>query len=273
VEGGAVFPYSLAHGGTLNCPYSASLPDAESRTNTATVEVACGSKVGGGSGTADVVFGAPTTEVDECIDVTDDQYGSLGTVCYSDLPKTLEYSLYVGPYYECGDYEFINIASFVTNDTETTGSDSWTVTVHVPCPGGCTLTQGYWKTHSHHGPAPEDEDWFKLGDVDGDGISEGADETFFWSGQTWYQVLRTPPSGGNAYYILAHQYIAARLNILNGAASTPQVDAAIAWATTFFNTYKPSSSLNKTLRAQAISNANLLDQYNNGYIGPGHCSE
>jgi hypothetical protein len=28
-----------------------------------------------------------------------------------------------------------------------------------------------------------------LGDVDGDGISEGADETFFQSNQTYYQGL------------------------------------------------------------------------------------
>ena len=32
-----------------------------------------------------------------------------------------------------------------------TGSASWTIDVTVPCAGGCTLTPGYWKTHSSFG--------------------------------------------------------------------------------------------------------------------------
>lgn len=144
---------------------------------------------------------------------------------------------------------------------ETGQSDSASVTVTCTPRGGCTLTQGYWKTHSKYGPAPYNQTWAQIGE----------DTPFFNSGQSWYQVLWTPPSGGNAYYILAHQYIAARLNILNGAASTPEVDAALAWAEGFFNTYTPSSSLSRAVRAQAIFYADLLDRYNNGYIGPGHC--
>jgi hypothetical protein len=131
----------------------------------------------------------------------------------------------------------------------------------VPCPG-CTLTQGYWKTHSSYGPAPYDDAWALIGE----------DTTFFLSGKSYYQVLWTPPAG-KAYYVLAHQYIAAKLNILNGASSTPSVDAAIAWAESFFNTYTPSSALSRSMRNQVLSYATTLDQYNNGYLGPGHCSE
>ncbi len=274
VDCGVSFPYLLAAGGTLACTYSASLPDASGRTNTATATLqnydydyqmnATPDGTTDFSGTASVDFSNATmNEADECIDVSDTYAGSLGTVCYSDLPVTFSYSRWIGPYYICGDYTVENTASFVTNDTGATGSDSWTVSVHVPCEGGCTLTPGYWKTHSKYGPAPYDDTWALIGE----------DTPFFLSGQSWYQVLWTPPAGGNAYYILAHQYIAARLNILNGAASTPAVDDALAWATNFFNTYTPSSKLSKTLRAQVISTAYLLDQYNNGYIGPGHCSE
>jgi hypothetical protein len=131
--------------------------------------------------------------------------------------------------------------------------------------GGCTLTPGYWKTHSEFGPAPYDDTWAQLPD--------GASTLFFLSGQSYYDVLWTPPTGGNAYYILAQQYIAAVLNQLNGAASTPEVDDALAWAETFFATHTPADKLSRTVRADAISFAELLDQYNNGYIGPGHCSE
>ncbi len=262
-------------GGSLTCTYGTALPNASDRLNTATATLqnyayastGAGAPSGttGFSGTANVSFGNATmTEYDECIEIADDRVGSLGTLCYPDAPRTFHYSLYIGPYDTCGTYEFVNVASFVTNNTGAAGSDSWTVTVNVPC-GGCTLTPGYWKTHSAYGPARwPDATWALIG---------GPDTAFFQSGKSWYQVLWTPPSGGNAYYILAHAYIAARLNILNGAATTPAVDTALAWATGFFSTNTPASNLSKTVRNQATTYAALLDSYNNGAIGPGHCNE
>jgi hypothetical protein len=146
---------------------------------------------------------------------------------------------------------------------ETGQSDSASVEVRcVPPEHGCTLTPGYWKTHSKYGPAQYDSTWALIGE----------DTAFFLSGKTWYEVLWTPPSGGNAYYILAHAYIAARLNVLAGTSTTPAVDAALAWATTFFSTHGPSPSPSGSLRATALANATTLDNYNNGLIGPGHCS-
>ena len=128
---------------------------------------------------------------------------------------------------------------------------------------GCTLTQGYWKNHSKYGPAKKyDETWALVGE----------DTPFFLSGKTWYQVLKTVPKG-NAYYILAKQYIAAELNILSGASTTPEVDTTLAWAESFFNSYLPGSALSKEVRKEAVYKAWLLDIYNNGYIGPGHCSD
>jgi hypothetical protein len=284
----------LAPGGTLTCTYSANLPDASSRTNTATATLQNYSYDylvnGTPTGTTDfsascaVDFSQATiNHVDESINVSDGYAGALGTVCYPNVPKGFTYRRNIGPYNVCGDYTVENPASFETNDTHTAGSDSWTINVHVPCPGGCTLTFGYWKTHSKYGPAPYDDNWANV-------RPNGEDSPFFLSGKTWYQVLWTSPgnacnkfvpgaqspsgvSVNNGYYILAHQYIGAELNILNGAASTPAVDAAITWATQFFNIYTPSSTLSKTMRQQVISYASLLDQYNNGLIGPGHCSE
>ena len=166
----------------------------------------------------------------------------------------------------CGEYKVDNTASFVTEDTGATGSSGQTVTVNVPCLGGCTLTQGYWKTHSKYGPAPYDDAWALL-------LPNGEDTTFYLSGQSYYDVLWTNPRGGNAYYILAHQFIAAVLNRLNGASTTPAVNDALAWAADFFNTYTPSSTLSKSFRSTALNNAFVLDMYNNGFTGPGHCSD
>lgn len=253
----------------LECTYSASLPDKASRTNTATVTY---NKAGGADRTAtatkDVVFGEPTTETDECVTVTDDKKGTLGTVCAGSSPDTTTfgpYALDVGPYAECGVYEFKNTATFTTNDTKTTGSSSWTVTVTVPCAGGCTLTQGYWKTHSQEGPAPYDDNW---GNLRG-GLEEKT--PFFSSGESYYEVLWTAPKG-NAYFILARQYIAAELNLLNGAGITSEVAAAMAAAKTLFETYGPDE-VKCQVRTDALELATTLDDYNNGLIGPGHCDE
>lgn len=262
--------------GTLTCTYSASLPDGTTRTNTATVSLqnytydynkvatpAAGTT--SFSGTAEVEFTSESMhEIDKCVEVTDTLKGSLGTVCVGDAPKTFEYTYTVGPYEACGNYEVKNTAEFKTEDKGLTGSASATVKITVPCAVGCTLTQGYWKTHSSYGPAPYDDNWAKIGE----------DTTFFKSGKTWYQVFWTAPAG-NVYYNLAHQYMAARLNILNGASSTPAVDAALAQATTLFETYTPAqvAGLKGNAKLTWSILASLLDQYNNGYIGPGHCSE
>ncbi len=129
---------------------------------------------------------------------------------------------------------------------------------------GCTLTPGYWKTHSKYGPASYDATWGLVQPA-------GEDSPFFLSGKTYYQALWTAPQG-NAYYILAHAYIAAYLNGLDGA-DTSAVTAQLAHALSLFQTYSPTDTLPKAVRQDFVNTASVLDQYNNGYIGPGHCAE
>ncbi|MFN8375903.1 MAG: hypothetical protein U0694_23900 [Anaerolineae bacterium] len=265
---------SVPANGSIECDYSASLTDASARTNTATATLQnYADGVPDGStdftGSANVGFSdAAIAEIDECVSVTDSVNGTstlLGMWCYSQgSTHTFTYTRTIS-YTVCGNYQYTNVAAIVTGDTGTTVSDSHTISVYVPC-GACTLTQGYWKTHSAYGPAPTDSGWFTTA------TPNGPDTTFFLSGRSWYQVFWTPPAG-NAYYNLAHQYMAAKLNILNGASSTAAVNAAITAAEAFFNTYTPSSNLSRTARQQALAWAATLDQYNNGLIGPGHCSE
>jgi hypothetical protein len=82
-------------------------------------------------------------------------------------------------------------------------------------------------------------------------------------------------SRGNAYYQLAPQYVAAVLNLEAGASAPEEVMDAMSEAETLFKTYTPAQigalRGNNALRQQFISLANLLDDYNNGLIGPGHC--
>ena len=264
-------PVTLAPGASIVCTYSAALPDGAARVNSATATVDATSKVKGGSGTAAVTFGNPTTLVDECVEVKDDKGGTspvvLGSVCADKAPKTFSYAMDIGPYATCGQYAFTNTAHFKTNDTRTTGSDSHTIAVSVTCKyeggDGCTLTQGYWKTHSEHGPAPYDDTWALL--------TNGADTAFFDSGMTYHKVMRTPPKG-NAYFILAKQYVAAVLNGLNGADQS-DIQSTLDAAEALFDAQGTNDvTLTKAETKKAKSLASILDKYNNGKIGPGHCS-
>jgi len=129
---------------------------------------------------------------------------------------------------------------------------------------GCTRSKGYWKTHSIYGPAPYDSGWELLGE----------DSTFFLSNQSNYEVMWTPPSGGNAYYKLAHQYIATAINTLNGA-DPSEVQESFDDATDLFNNYTPEYigglKGNNPLRQEFNSLKSILAQYNGGEIGPGSC--
>jgi hypothetical protein len=259
--GGGSTIATIPAGGSAECSYSAGVGGAASGTNTASVTLNAVTS----SGSADYSFGAPGSEIDECVTVSDTYQGSpvTGQLCGSggSFSQTFDYQRTIS-FSECGDYTVDNTATFTANDTSATGSAAWTVNVHVPC-GGCTLTVGYWKTHSLRGPAPYDDTWALVG---------GVDATFLW-GKSYYTVLWTAPAG-NAWYILAHQYIAAYMNSLNGA-DTTAINTQLAQAYALLSATDPASmsKVKGSVKAQFTSLAATLDSYNNGLIGPGHCSE
>jgi len=136
---------------------------------------------------------------------------------------------------------------------------------------GCVLTQGYWKNHAD--PYKQDGKFYD----DAWDYVGGPDALFFGTGQTWIQVLNTPPAGGNAYYILAYQYIAAVLNGYNGA-DTSYVAQELADAFALLDFYAsgrliPADGTEFSMndRAMAIELAYILDEFNNGYGGVPHC--
>ena len=221
----------------------------------------------------------PDPVIDEEIDGSDTHNGyfhlSIGaTTTQPQVNFTFYYPVQIGPYDYCDEYAVDNVAYYITNDNMTFGRDQWTVNISVPCLG-CTHSYGYWKTHSSYGPAPYDDNWENLGDVDGDGTEENEDETFFLSGQSYYQVLWTNPSGGNPYYILSKQYIAAVLNVLDGADLPTEVGYAISDAEDKLEMYTPAqaAALKGNAKKAWTDLAAYLESYNLGYIGPGHCSE
>jgi hypothetical protein len=118
---------------------------------------------------------------------------------------------------------------------------------------GCTYTIGYFKTHP--------DDW-------------PTENPSFYTDVKAMELLWAPPKG-NAYIILAKQYIGASLNVGNGT-SIPD-DVLLAWvlADELLKEYESEEDIDKKTepvdRAWAIDLAGMLDDYNNGDLGPGHC--
>lgn len=179
-----------------------------------------------------------------------------------------------------GTYTLSDVPAGVTNVSVSIYSPNWNegngdsffvngVIVDVDIVyGGCTLTQGYWKTHGFDAKKRKfDNTWDMIGEH----------TSFFSSGITYYQAINEKAKG-NAYYILAHQYIAAQLNFLNGANPADALQAFDA-ATQLFNTYTPNDikglAGNDPVRQAFIAAKDVLDDYNNGFngVGPGHCDD
>ena len=138
--------------------------------------------------------------------------------------------------------------------------DTATVTITVvndPTSTGCTKTQGYWKTHASG--RKYDATWDQV----------DPDSAFFLSGETYLSIM-TSPTKGHAYYILGQQYVATEMNMRSGASIPNDVLAAFQQAKAMFETMTPEEMGRKNDEAKALSR--ILDDYNNGVTGPGHCN-
>jgi hypothetical protein len=138
-----------------------------------------------------------------------------------------------------------------TNTPVPTATNTPTNTPEPP-QEGCTRTQGYWKNHPDDWPVDE----ITIGGVT-------------YTKQEAIDILKTAPRR-DATYILAHQLIAAKLNILNGADGSA-VAATIVAADNWLMDNPLGSNPDNPARLEGIALARTLDEYNNGIIGPGHC--
>ena len=160
----------------------------------------------------------------------------------------------------CGDNICIR-AHYVTGggstkvDTHTSDATPY----QVVCALTCTYTQGFWKNHY--------ADSWPASVVSG-GLTLG---TVSYTAAELESIFTTPPAG-NGLVILAHQLIAAKLNIANGANGSA-VAAAIAAADALIGgLVVPPVGGGYLAPAATGALTTTLDNYNNGVTGPGHCS-
>ncbi len=121
--------------------------------------------------------------------------------------------------------------------------------------GGCTYTQGYWRNHPHAWPLSS----LKIG-----GETYSAAQAMSW--------LTTPPRG-DATVLLVRQLIPARLNaeIAESAVVQGTMDAADDLLAEIG--LGNGRSVRGSARGELTDLAGILDDYNNGLIGPGHCDD
>ncbi|MEJ2665652.1 MAG: hypothetical protein P8Z81_00870 [Deinococcales bacterium] len=285
------WPYDLAYNEKITCQYDYTFSSTPPLDTTLTNHVSAtgtwaNNSTYTGKATAEFSFSGSSAGSPGSISIDDTVTCPTGFTCTKSnenttttadtVTYTYDLQLTAGGSLQCGkNYELDNVASIhgtSINATSTVGVYTGDCTPPPPQPPppppppptqGCTLTQGYWKTHSVYGPAtPADPTWQLLTG----GL--GPDTVFYSSGKTWIELFDTPPSGGNAYIQLAHQFMAAELNSLAGASEPADVQAAMAWADTFFSTYTPDSYSDG---AMATQYAGVLDTYNNGNDGVPSC--
>lgn len=131
--------------------------------------------------------------------------------------------------------------------------------------GGCTYTQGYWKTH---GPIPTGQNEYVWPDeVKLNGLMLG---NVTYSADDLLTILKTP-AAGNGLLSMAHQLIAAKLNVANGAEPT-DIASTIANADLLIG---DSDILNGGFLSPAVTSSlnDMLADFNEGRpdVGPGHC--
>jgi hypothetical protein len=154
ITGEGTQPYVLKpagqDGSTIKLYYDADLPSPSVYTVKYTIEIqnyiyksdgtrsSAGTTVKSDEASIDCAHAIMTDEIDEVIDVSDTYAKTLGSVTYSESPKTFSYTRTVGPYDTAVTYYVDNTATFVARDTGATDDGSWEVIIHVPDAGTIT---------------------------------------------------------------------------------------------------------------------------------------
>lgn len=127
--------------------------------------------------------------------------------------------------------------------------------------GGCTYTQGHWKTH---GPIPtgnNTNEW---------PVAELTLGSVLYTDLQLQSIFDTPAKG-NGLISLAHQLMAAKLNVASGADDS-SIAGVIASADALIGGLAvPPVGAGSLSPAATSALTDALALYNQGDIGPGHC--
>ncbi|MBJ6723708.1 SdrD B-like domain-containing protein [Geomesophilobacter sediminis] len=153
---------------------------------------------------------------------------------------------------------FVNTATVIGQDVlgnkVSDSDDAWVVCNTKTC----TFTQGYWKNHPGNWPVST----LKLGSVS--------------YSQTQLLAIFNTPVSGNGVIALAHQLIAAKLNVANGTMVPTTIQQAITSADAMIGALVvPPVGSGSLDTATTSTLTGTLDAYNSGTLpgGPTHCGD
>jgi hypothetical protein len=193
------------------------------------------------------------------------------------LPEGLSFTLPNQGDNDCHDSDVDTLTGY----TDCTSIDSGEVDLcwdagilcQAPPDSGCTRSKGYWKNHAGFGPqddvvTPLLPIWL--------GTPDGNESILADSAQIAYDILTQHVYGepSNGISKLYAQLLAAKLNIASGA-SDDDVEDVIGDADEFLaeNSWEDWSDLTRDEKNMVLGWKDMLDGYNNGIIGPGHCDD
>jgi len=119
----------------------------------------------------------------------------------------------------CGTVYVFRVFAHAGRDWNRSAFSAISTASTLPCSTGCTLSQGYWKTH---GPIPVGNN---VNTWPVTSLTLGSAPSY--TDLQLLAILNQKPMG-NGLIILAHQLIAVRLSIANGADATPIAGAIAA---------------------------------------------
>jgi hypothetical protein len=221
---------------------------------------------------------AEPIEVDAVADVTDVPLCPEGLICITDTPGTWKFT-------NSGSVQFAveiqnglalcnstvllsNTAILLEEHSQEQRPASASAKISIgPCPApNCTRTIGYWKNH------PE-----RITPLLPVSLGTGAGKSLLVTDASQaVNVLKMKVYGSSSNGItkLYAQLLAAKLNIANGSDSAA-VASTLTSADSFLvnSNWQDWSALNAEQTRGVLGWKTMLDRYNNGVIGPGHCTE
>ena len=252
---------------SLNCDYSAPLPDASGPREAHMRPTQVNGNVRNVKTAFD--FSNPTVNlVDESVTVTDTMGGTLGTVNAADGPKTFTYTKTIGPYTaaQCGSKTVDNTATYTTVDSATAGSASAAVAVTVTCPPPpppppkCALPSLVWKFVGLLGP-----NYFKTLLPQTLGTAGGPKTVNVTTTLQGMSILFKEWISMNVVDLLATEQLAAKLNAASGR-DVSSIAATMAAVDAFLATHNASSYLSYAEKNQVKAWTVTLEKYNNQCI-------
>ena len=152
------------------------------------------------------------------------------------------------------DYVLHNTAVLYVNGIARKQASA-SITVTCPPKDGCTFTQGFWKNHPEAWPVSS----LTLGTVS------------YTAAQL--DAILDQPVEGNGLVSLAHQLIAAKLNIANGANGSAVAQTIADADALIGGLVVPPVGSGYLAPASTSDLTAALDAFNNGFTGPGHCED